>query len=289
MTFPHLLLVLLVDAVWGFNYVAAKVGVDVIPPIWFTGIRFLIVAVLLAPALRWRRGQMRTMLGVSVFSGVLHFALTFTGLKLAGDVSTVAIASQLGTPIATIMAMVLLHERVRWKRGLGIILTIGGVAFLSFDPRVFAYIDAVILITLASCSMAYGQILMRRLRNIGVFTAQAWIALISSPGLFLVSLIFETGQFESMAAASTTVWAAAAYTAIGASVIGHGGMYFLLQRYPITLVAPMLTLSPVMGVFAGIMIMGDVLTPKMIVGGLIALAGAILTSLPEGSRRQDSA
>ena len=41
----HLALMLLTCTIWGFNFVAAKVGVRELPPLLFTGLRFSILAI----------------------------------------------------------------------------------------------------------------------------------------------------------------------------------------------------------------------------------------------------
>ena len=38
------------------------------------------------------------------------------------------------------------------------------------------------------------------------------------------------------------------FTAFGASLIGHNGYYYLLQRYEVSLIAPLSLLSPILGV-----------------------------------------
>ncbi len=285
-----LTLALLINAVWGFNFVAAKVGVGHFPPIWFSGLRFLMVALALFPFLRLPRGQLGPVLAICLFGGVLHFALMFTGVKLAGDITAIAVVTQLGIPIATILAVLLLKERIRWRRILGIALAFGGVVVMSFDPRVFGYIDAVLLITVAVTMMSLSTVLMRRLDGIGVFNLQAWIAVVSAPGLLLASLPVEEGQLAAMASAEWLLWGAVAYSAFGASVFGHGGMYYLLGRYPVSLVAPTLTLAPIFGIVWGVTMMGDVLTTKMLLGSVLTIVGVLVITLrqPElAARRLD--
>ena len=84
-----------ISGIWGFNLIAAKVGVTEIPPILFTSLRFGLLAVVTLPFLKLFPGQMRTLLFAAGLSGALQFSLLFAGLALAHDVSTVAIASSL--------------------------------------------------------------------------------------------------------------------------------------------------------------------------------------------------
>lgn len=277
---PHdLAFALLINALWGFQFVAAKVAVEAFPPIFVTGIRFLLVFALLFPFLRMPHGQWARVLGITIFAGALHFALMFTGIKLAGDVASVAIVTQMGVPFATLLAVLFLHEHIHWRRTMGIVAAFAGVAIMGFDPRVFGYIEAILLLMVAAFLMAVGQVLMRGLKGVGVFNLQAWIALVSAPSLLALSWLIEADHANAIASAELLPWGAIVYSAVGASVIGHGGVYYLLNRYPVSLVSPTMLLSPVFGVASGVLVMGDVLTERMLVGGLFVLGGALVITL----------
>src|SRR5690606_6247562 len=112
------------------------IGVTHIPPILFTFLRFAILAVILVPLLRVRAGQMSALVVAALLSGGLHFALSFAGLRLAENVSSVAIAGQLGVPITTLLSVALLGDVVRWRRWSGILLAFAGVIIMSFDPQI---------------------------------------------------------------------------------------------------------------------------------------------------------
>ncbi|MSP50464.1 MAG: DMT family transporter [Alphaproteobacteria bacterium] len=284
MRLADLVLVLLISLAWGLTFIAGKVGLREIPPVWFTGLRFVMLIAVLAPLLRVVPKQMPRILAVSFFCGALHFSLQYTALKLADDVSTIAIVSQVTLPFAVILAVVFLGERLSPLRLVGIVAAFAGVVVIGFDPRVFSYANAVILVMVASLSMALAQVLMRGLGNVGVFNLQAWVALVSAPILLALSLILETGQVEAMAAASPLAWGALTFTALGSSLLGFAGMYHLLRRYPVSLVTPMFLLAPVFGVVAGIVVLGDVVTARILIGAAVTLSGVLVVALAHGSR-----
>ena len=112
----HLWQLVLINLVWGFNIVAIKLSVERFPPVFLSFLRFLIVGLLVWPWLRLRRGEMRWLFTAAICSGGLQFALMFTGVTLSGNMSSVAIAGQLGVPFATLLSVALLGERIRWRR-----------------------------------------------------------------------------------------------------------------------------------------------------------------------------
>lgn len=266
---------------WGMNLVAAKIGVTQFPPIFFTALRFGSLALFLLPFLKVHRGQMKPLLAAAMLTGPAAFALLYLGLSLIEDASTVAIASQLSVPIATLLSVWLLGETIRWRRGLGIVLAFGGVAIISFDPRVFVSWEGLAMVVMSCFFASLGLIYIKRLRDIRPLALQAWIAIVGGPVLLLMSLGLESGQWEAMRNADIQGWGALAFTTILASLFAHTLWYYLVSRYPVTSVAPITLLAPVFSVFFGVTLLGDQLTGRMLLGGVVTLIGVLIVVVRE--------
>ena len=274
----HFLLLVAICAVWGFNFVASKVGVNQFPPLFFVGLRFGVLLLCLLPFLRWAPGRMRDVILIALFNGAFHFGLLFVGIALT-EASVVAIVVQLNAPFATMLSIELLGEVVRWRRWSGIALTFLGVAIISVEPHVLDAPAGVLFSAAAALSGAFAAILMRRLTNVGAFQLQSWTALVTAPALLAASFFLETGQVEAVASADLMAWGALLYTTFGASLIGHNVYYWLLQRYEVSLLAPLTLLSPILGVFFGITILDEPLTTRILIGAAIAFAGVAILAL----------
>lgn len=276
-----LALLILINLIWGSNLIASKIGVGQFPPIFFTALRFGSVALILLPFLRVHRGQMRALLSAALLTGPAAFALLFLGVYYVKDASMVAITSQLGVPFSTLLSVWLLGETIRWRRRLGIALSFGGIMVIGFDPRVVDYWQGLMLVV-ASCFMgALGLIFMKRLRDIGAFQLQSWVAVVGGPVLLLLSLATESGQWESARNADWHGWSALLFTTVLSSLVAHTGWYYLVSRYPVTSLSPLTLLSPLFGVVFGVTLLDDHLTPRMLVGGAVTLVGVLIVLLRE--------
>lgn len=280
----HLLLALLANIAWAFNFIAGKAGVAHFQPFLFTALRFAFVLLALFSFLRWIPGQMRRVLGIGLVLGILHFSLIFAGLAASGDISSVAIASQLYVPFSALLATLVLGETLEGRRWFGIALAFGGVMAIGFDPVVFQHLEALLLVTAAAMAQAVATIQMRRLQGVNVFVLQAWIALCATPGLALLSLLFEREQWTALRAATWLELAAPLYSAIGASIVGHGILYYLVSRYPVGVTTPLMLLTPVLAVVFGVLLWGDVLSGRLVLGGLLTLAGIAIITVPAPHR-----
>ncbi len=280
----HLALVIVVNLVWGLNMIAAKIGVDHVPPVLLTGIRFAVLVVVLAPFLRWQKGRMPLLIIVCMTMGALHFALIWGGLAAADNVAGMAVAIQLAVPFATVLSIMLLGETVAWRRWLGMLLAFVGVGVIAFDPAVIGQPLGLALVTAGAFVGALGVIGMKRLHGVGVMAMQAWLALVSAPVLLLVSVLIEQNQLEAVRTAPAIVWIALLFSSLGASLFGHGSMYYLIQRYDVSLLAPFNLLATVFAVVAAVVFLGEPLTWRLALGGSITLLGVFIIAKRQAVR-----
>jgi O-acetylserine/cysteine efflux transporter len=279
MSIPDLLLTLLVNFAWGFNFIAGKIGAEEFQPLFFTCLRFLFLLLLMLPWLKPAKGSMWPLLRVSFLLGVVHFGMMFTGLNAGGNIASVAITSQLYVPFSAILATIFLRERISFLRILAISIALSGVMVIGFDPVVFNHLDAMLWVTGAACAMATATILMRQCPNLGVFKLQAWIALVSTPSLLLLSLLFESDHAKIIAEMHWLDLWTPLYSAVGASIVGHGTLYYLVGKYPVSVVTPLLLLAPILASVFGVMYFDDEIGWKLIVGGLMTMLGILLVTM----------
>jgi O-acetylserine/cysteine efflux transporter len=279
MNLPDLLLTLLVNFAWGFNFIAGKIGADHFQPLFFTSIRFLFLLLLMLPWLKPARGYMVPLLRVSFLLGVFHFGMIFLGLHAGGNIASIAITSQLYVPFSAILATLFLREKISPFRIIAISIALAGVMVIGFDPIVFNHLDAILWVSGAAFTMAVATILMRQCPNLGIFRLQAWIALVATPSLLLLSLIFESDQLQTIAEAHLLNYCSPLYSAIAASIVGHGSVYYLVGKYPVSMVTPLLLPAPILASFFGIFFFEDELGWKLILGGLMTLMGVMALTL----------
>nr|WP_286086855.1 EamA family transporter [Halomonas sp. S3-1-1] len=274
---------LLVIAIWALNIVVIKVGVAELPPLFMTTLRFALVALILVPFYPVPRAQLPFLLLLSVTFGTLHFAMLFIGLGQS-EAGTGALLVQMGTPFATILAVIFLKEKLGPKRLAGLLLSFAGVVVLAGGPTLPAPLPLGILL-LSALGWAVSQLLIKRGPNIAPLALAGWIALFAVPQVALGSWLFESGQWQAIRAAGLAGWGAVFYTAVMSSILAYGIWYALLRRHPVNKVVPMTLLVPVLAVGLGALLMGDPLGVHKLAGGGLVVAGVGLILLRFQKRR----
>ena len=276
MPLGHFLLVLAICLAWGGNFLVSAYALQHFPPFVFTALRLCVVLACLLPLLRRvPHGQWPRLVAVCLLNGALHFGLNFMALRQAGDISSVAIALQSYVPMSALLAVWLLGERIGWRTASGIAISFAGVLVLGFDPVVLQAPASMWLMLLAAAFIAVGTVLMRGLTGFTAFAQQGWSALIGIAPLLLLSAWLEPQGWGSVANASWVAWGGVIYSALVASVLGHGLFYWLIQRHPVSRLMPYLLLAPLFAIALGVLFHGDTLGPRLILGGAMVLGGVL--------------
>lgn len=272
----HILFGFIIAIVWGINFVVMKIGLEYLTPFLFVTVRFTVVFLLLFPWLRLVKGSMWVIFWTALCLGGVHFAFVITGLELAENVTSIIIIVQMHVPLTLLLAHVFLKEKLSYWRGGGIFIAFLGILVISFDPAIVNERIAIIIVFIATMLYSIGAILMRTMKNIGVFNTQAWSALYGVPILLSLSLTMETDHISQIMAMDMTGWGTVFYTAILASVVGYGGMNFLLKNHPVTLIAPILLSVPIFATAAAVIVFDEQLTPRFLVGAGLTLLGLVV-------------
>lgn len=277
-----ILLALVVQVIWGLNFVAAKAGVEALPPLFFTGCRFLLVAALVVPFFRVPWHAMKGLLLLSFTFGTVHFGLLFTGLT-GMDAAAAAIVIQLGPPFSVILGMVIFKERLGPKRLIGIVLAFSGVVLLAGEPTLPSPVP-LILMTAAAFGWALSNVVVKRLPEVNPVLMTGWLSLLAAPQVMALSLVLEDGQVQALLSADWRGWGAIVYTAIGASIIAHSLWYGLVRRHEMGQVVPFGLLAPVLGIASAVVLLGEPLTWQKAVGGTVTMVGVAIIQLRLAAR-----
>ncbi len=280
MTLPDVAIATFVMLVWGVNFAVAKVGLSQFPPILMMAMRFALVAALLVPLVRRPAAPMRQVLGLSFTLGCLHFALFFTGLN-GIDASVAAIVIQLQVPFAVILSAILLGDRPGPRRIAGMALAFSGVVVIFAGARLQGQYLPLLLMLSAAFVWSIANFQIKAMGSVDGMSLNGWMALFAAPQLFAVSLALEHGQWAAVTSADWRGYSAVVFMAVFATIIGYGLWYRLIHKYPMSLAMPFTLLAPVFGVGSGVWWLGEPMTPRLLAGSLMTLAGVAIIVLRE--------
>ena len=274
------LLLVAVCLIWAFNNVLSKIIVTdwQIPPLFYASLRFAVVALVMLPwLLPMPRPAWRIIL-IALFLGGGSFSLLFVGLQTTSP-SAAAIILQLGVPFTMLLSVLILGERIHWRRGLGIALTLVGVLIVTGRPEGLSLPPGPWFVAAGAFAGAAGAVLMKQVDGVTPFRFQAWVGLISSIVLTLASAVFENGQWASATTIGWPLLVAVLFTALVVSVGAHSVYYYLINRYEANLLAPLTLMTPLGTIALGVLITNDHFDLRMAIGGGLAMLGVLIVAL----------
>ena len=281
MSLREFLVLLMVCTIWGLHFtvmrtVIGEAGVD---PLFYAALRMSLVALLMAPFLRWHPGQMRYVLLAALGFGALNYAFMFPALGMT-TASAAAVTIELYMPFSVLLGVLILGERIRAWSVLGIVLAFAGVVIIGLsEPGEAAgplFVLGLVLMALAAASEAGGAIGVKRL-TIRPLQILPWAGLVGAVVLWPLALLLESDPMANFEVdRRSALLGGLFYSAVLATIVSHGAYYWLLSRLPIQVVAPVGLLNTVIGVAGGVLILREPLTPGLLAGITVTLSGVAI-------------
>ncbi len=237
----------------------------------------------------------RSDLGLIVLMGFLNLPLNQL-LFIWGIRYTTAPNSALAyalTPAFTVLFLALvMKQRPGWKRVVGIGIAFVGALIVLLDRGADASAQNTvgnIMVLLAAASWAVFTVLGRRL--VAAYGAVYSTALTFFTGFLLYTVVFlmipVPSDFEPLFAFENSLhlWLQLLYLGVVASAVGYGLWYYALTHMDAGRVSVFNNLQPVFTTILAFLIFGTQPTMLFVVGGIIVLAGVVVTQRAQDARR----
>ncbi|MFI6513941.1 EamA family transporter [Spirillospora sp. NPDC050679] len=289
MRFRHVLLATLIAALWGFNFVPIKVGLDSFPPLLFAALRFVVAAVpavflVARPPVAWR---WLWMIGLPL--GVGQFGLLFIGMHLGMPAGLSSVVLQTQALFTALFAGVMLRERLTPAQGAGMAVAFGGVALLGVaqaGEHGQSPVLAFVLCVGGAAMWGLANVGMRRMNQaaaqpVDSFSFMVWMSLVPPLPLLGLSLVFE-GPGAIPWAVEHVSWTGAAslaYIAYVSTLFGFGVWGWLLRRYAASTVAMYSLLVPPFGIVSAFVLLGEHISAPRLAGAALIIAGVAIGSV----------
>jgi len=283
------LILLLVTASWGSAHPLGKIVLTEVTPAQFALMRSGLACVGLAlialatGRLRALRRLDRRSLLLAVATGLFGFAATAILGAMALRLIPASINGLLlnTSPLfIAVIAPLLLHERLTAKIGLGMLVALVGIFLVTFANTGLANWESLsmagILLSLAG-SLSWALYTMGGRPLMKAFDAISINAFMSLCGaLVLLALVLTGDGFAQIAAASTSSKLLLIYLGPGITGVGFTLWYYCLKGLPAASVGVFQYLVPVFAVILSSLLLGEPITPPLVIGMLFIIGGVRL-------------
>jgi len=277
---------LLVPAVLGFGFVIAKPAMQYFPPYLLMGMRFTIPALILVWWFPLPKGLYFDLFKVSLIGSTLQYGLTYTGLNII-DASSAILLVQLEVPFGIIIAFFLLKEIPTIKNIVGLVIAFIGVFILTGAPNLEGKYIGVLLTIAGAFTWALGAVMAKPLsKKIGAFALMTWLCVFSGPMLLIVSLVFDGNPIQYILYANFNSWLTVIFLGFFMQPVGYAAWYYVLKKYPVNKVMPVLLILPVTGLMTSIFLLGEDPPRQVFLGGLVIISGVALILFTRSNKQK---
>ncbi|MEU4332991.1 EamA family transporter [Micromonospora lupini] len=291
---------IVVYVLWGSTYLAIRVAVETLPSLLSAALRFAVAGLVLAVVLRLRRGPgalrvQRRQLGSAALVGVLLLA-GGNGLVVLAESGPPGVAVPSGIAallVATVpLLVVLLRSATGDRPGVwtfaGVTLGFVGLVLLVLPAGSADAVPLVGALTVVAGAVTWsvGSFLSGRIRMpADPFVATVYEMVAGAVVLAVVAACRgELGEFHPTTV-STRSWLALGYLMVAGSLVAFTAYVWLLQNAPISLVSTYAYVNPAVAVGLGALLVAEPITPRVLLGGAVIVAGVALVVSTERPRR----
>jgi drug/metabolite transporter (DMT)-like permease len=286
--------------VWGSTFLAIRVGVLLVPPFLFAGMRFSTAGLALylwmrvrgTPSPTRREWASVTLLAVLIF--VLDYGLVFWAeQRVPSGIAAVMLAT---IPVFMALAEIVLlrTQKLTLRLAFALLIGVGGVAVLvshsvGFGDRPIETSGATALVV-AAIGWSLASALTRKLvlPESKVMSSGAQML---AGGILLSVTAAVLGEFRgfNVQAIPARAWFALVYLIIAGSIIAFTAYVWLIHHESPTRVGTYAYVNPVVAVAIGYFLGGEALGTRTLVGTLLVLVSVVvITTTPKKRLASDS-
>ncbi len=266
---------------WGSTYLAIRIAVATVPPLFAAGTRFSFAGAVLFFWALARGGALpsriewRNLAILAVFLFLIAYAGVFWAEKSmpSGIVSVLVATIPIWT--ALLQICVLRKESFRWSLAASIALGLAGVAVLVFDPGTSLALAPCLAVLLSEVSWSTGTVLSKvfvlpknMLINSGAQMLLGGLMLLISAALF--------GELRPFPSVSLRAALAILYLAVAGSIVAFTAYMWLLHRMRATAVTSYAYVNPVVALLLGHWFGNEALGIRTLVGAALVLLSVVV-------------
>lgn len=273
-----LCLALLVVLTWGLNFVMIKWGVEEVPPLLLTAMRYLCAALPMVFFVKRPQVRLGTLVTYGLAIGFAQFGLLFSAIKLGLPAGLASLIIQTQAFFTFGLAMLFLGERLgRWQV-IGASVAIIGIGVIAIERFELTSLVPLLMVIAAAFFWGLGNIASKRAGQIDMLSFVVWGSLVPILPLLGLSLVFEGSDAIGAALGhlSLRTVGVVVFNGYAATLLGFGLWSYLLKHYPAGVIAPFSLLVPVFGIGFAMLLTGEIITELEIVGSALVFAGLVI-------------
>ncbi|MBX8502009.1 EamA family transporter [Pseudomonas lijiangensis] len=278
MKLHHLLLAILVTALWGLNFSVIKLGLTSVDPFILAGLRFTLCALpaiffIPKPDVAWRY-----IISYGLIFGIGLWGVVNLGIKSGLSAGIASLVLQFSAFFTMLLGAWVFKETISRYQLAGIGVALCGLLSIIFISDGSVTATGLVLVLFGAAAWSVTNIINKKARTKQVLAFLVWSSAFSPIPLFVLDYIVNgtSGYSALIHQIDHRAVLSILFQVYPNTLFGYWVWNSLLKQYPVSTVAPLSLLVPIFGILGSVVIFDESLTPMKIVAvGLIVSGLAV--------------
>ncbi len=275
MKMHHLLLAILITALWGLNFSIIKLGLATVDPFILAGLRFTLCALpamlfIPRPDVPWRY-----LIGYGLVFGTGMWGTVNLAIQLGLSAGIASLVLQFSAFFTLLLGGWVFKERVTRYQLAGIIIALGGLLSIIFVADGSVTVPGLLLVLLGAFAWSITNIIIKKAGTTQVLAFLVWSCAFAPLPLFLLDYLVNGSQGYVMLVnhIDLTTVLSLLFQVYPNTLFAYWVWNSLLRLYPVSTVAPLSLLVPVFGMLGSMLMFGEQLSTTKVVAVMLILSG----------------
>lgn len=274
----HVVLAVLITAIWGVNFSVIKLGLATVDPFILAGIRFSLCALpamffIHKPDVPWRY-----IVGYGLVFGIGLWGVVNLGIKAGLSAGIASLVLQFSAFFTLLLGSWVFKEALTRFQVLGMLIALAGLLCIITISDGSVSLTGVSLVLVGAASWSVANIISKKASTRDVFGFLVWSSAFAPIPLFALDYAVNgsAGYTAFVSQVNTTTLLSILFQVYPNTLFAYWVWNSLLKTYPVSTVAPLSLLVPIFGMLGSVVVFNEsVPVSKVLAVVLIVLGLAV--------------
>lgn len=271
----HVVLAVLITAIWGVNFSVIKLGLATVDPFILAGIRFSLCALPAIFFIRKPDVPWRYIIGYGLVFGIGLWGMVNLGIKAGLSAGIASLVLQFSAFFTLLLGGWVFKEALTRFQVLGMLIALAGLLCIIMISDGSVSLPGVLLVLVGAVSWSVANIINKKTSTKDVFGFLVWSSAFSPIPLFALDYAVNgsAGYTTFVNQVDTTAVLSILFQVYPNTLFAYWIWNSLLKTYPVSTVAPLSLLVPIFGMFGSVFLFNESVPPSKVLAVVLIVLG----------------
>ncbi|MBN3860755.1 EamA family transporter [Pseudomonas frederiksbergensis] len=271
----HVVLAVLITAIWGVNFSVIKLGLATVDPFILAGIRFSLCALPAIFFIRKPNVPWRYIIGYGLVFGIGLWGVVNLGIKAGLSAGIASLVLQFSAFFTILLGGWVFKEALTRFQVLGMLIALAGLLCIIMISDGSVSLPGVLLVLVGAASWSVANIINKKASTKDVFGFLVWSSAFAPIPLFALDYVVNgsAGYTTFVNQVDTTAVLSILFQVYPNTLFAYWIWNSLLKTYPVSTVAPLSLLVPIFGMLGSVFIFHESVPPSKVLAVVLIVLG----------------